>query len=83
MILPYSFRVMAALPGQEPVELLRRKTNYCQADWLFATRDLSPEWTCWTEHTTPDKDTITSRPKVREPHVHAVAEKLRLYDDAQ
>jgi len=79
MNLPYKFRILAALPGHDPVELFRASRNYAQADWNYHTRDLSPEWACWVEHTLADRDCISDRPVVRAPHVAANAERARLY----
>lgn len=60
----YSFRIMAHLPDQAPVELFRSAQKYSQYYWSFVTRDLSPEWCPYLEETTKDKETIAGRPRL-------------------
>lgn len=79
MNVPYKFRILAALPNHEPVELFRSHENYSQLIWNYVTRDLSPEWTVWAEHRLPDRDCLSARPTIRAPHVAAMAERARLY----
>ncbi len=73
---PYSVRIMAALPGQEPVEMFRTNRTLHPHDWRFWTNDLSPDWELWTEHRLPDRQCISSRPAIKRP---TGSEKLRLH----
>jgi len=62
---PYTFRIMACLPNEQPVELFRARRHYQQADWEFWCRDLLDRWHCWVETRTPDKKTVTDRPRIK------------------
>lgn len=66
-MIPYTFRIMACLPGHDPVELFRTRHKYEQSYWTSWTRDLSPEWTCWVEHRLDDRFTITPRIQIYNP----------------
>lgn len=61
----YSFRIMAALPGHEPVELFRSRRTYSQQDWNFWTRGMDWAWECWVENRLPDKWTLTRRVRIK------------------
>ncbi len=66
MKLQYTFKILAALPNQEPIELYRSRYPYRPTMWHAITDDLSPEWECWLEYPLKDHQTLTDRPKVRE-----------------
>jgi hypothetical protein len=65
MIRPYTFRIMCALPTGPVIELMRSSGTYTNDVWNTWTRDLSQQWDVWCERTMPDKDCISSRPKIR------------------
>lgn len=67
MHLAYSFKIMARLPWDSPIELFRSSLPYSQASWNFHTRGLDAAWTKWTEHTLTDGQTITERVKTVRP----------------
>lgn len=77
---PYTFRIMAALPGHESVELFRSTGKYSNHVWSFWTCGMAQDWTIWTEHPIDDRQCITRRPRIRAAHVAGVADKLRLYE---
>ncbi len=64
--LAYEFKILAALPGDAPIELYRSRYPYRPAMWHAITDDLSPEWETWLEYPLKDHQTLTERPKVRE-----------------
>ena len=61
---PYHFRLMAALPGQEPIELMRSRATEWGSYWDSHTRHLSAEWDKWVEIRMPDFRCISPRIKV-------------------
>lgn len=63
---PYVARIMARLPGQEPVELWRTSKPLRQSDWRYWTEDLSPIWSKWVEKVIPKKQLISPRPELPE-----------------
>ncbi len=63
---PYNYRILAALPGDSPVELFRDTRPYSQAAWNFVTRELDRAWECWAEYTLADKHCLTERPPIRQ-----------------
>lgn len=79
MIPPYKFRIVCALADGPVIELFRANRNYAQADWNYHTRELSPDWDVWVEHTLADRHCLSARPTVRAPHVASMAERARLY----
>lgn len=76
----YTARIMACLPGDEPVELHRSLTRIHPKTWTFFTRDMGELWEIWTEHRLPDRHCISSRPKFTP---HNGSEKLRLHLTAE
>ena len=60
---PYNFRICAALPGHEPIELMRSRNSYHPKDWLSWTQKLDRAWDVWVEWTTHEQKTITPRVK--------------------
>ena len=67
MKLPYNVRIMACLPGHEPIEICRSKRPFAQSDWNYWTGDLDPAWRIWIEKAMLDTWTITRRPVLPEP----------------
>lgn len=58
----YKARVMACLPGQQPIELARFVHRYYHpADFDAVTSDLDRAWETWLERTTANCKTITER----------------------
>ncbi len=66
MKLAYTFKILAALGTDAPVELHRSLRPYSPRVWAVVTRELDQAWTCWCEYTLADKHTLTPRPRVRE-----------------
>lgn len=59
---PYTYRLMACLPGDTPIEIHRSpKQRLSMRDWQFWTRGLSDAWEVWAEYTLGDKQTLTPR----------------------
>ena len=63
--LPYSYRIMACLPGSEPVELHRSKGRYTHKSWSFWTSGMSSDWVCWCEYTIADRFCLSPRIRPR------------------
>ena len=57
----YIFRIMACLPGHQPVELYRSRRKYNQSYWNAVTGGLDRSWSRWCEHRMPNEHTITRR----------------------
>jgi hypothetical protein len=76
---PYSGRIMAALPDQQPIELARFRRRMLHADIESVTRDLDPAWDTWTEYQTPKRNLISKRPK---PPGYTNNDRMRLRVDA-
>ena len=76
---PYQYRIVGCLDGHEPIELHRSQKKYCPKLWDAVTRDLSMAWSVWMERPMDDRETLTPRPRVRNPWVSSVAAKLRVY----
>ena len=55
MNLAYRHRLMAALPGHDPVELHRSHTAISEAVRRFLTRDFAEQWEFWIESVTPER----------------------------
>lgn len=62
MNFPYSFRVMAALPGHEPVELMRSQKKYEPSYYRAAVDSMSRQWDTWVEVPLPERHCISPRP---------------------
>lgn len=58
---PYTFRILAALGSQEPVELHRSRKQYSYGTFRFVTRDMSPEWEVWVEARCDTRTLVGSR----------------------
>ncbi len=64
----YSFRILAALPSQEPVEIMRSKAVFTMRHWYEWTREMDSVWECWLETVMPNKFTVS--PRIVPPNVH-------------
>jgi len=62
---PYNFRIMAALPGHQPVELFRTRSSYTNTYFNSYTKDISCEWDCWIESRMPDSKALGGRVKIK------------------
>lgn len=69
MTTPYKYRICAALPGAEPVELHRSQKQFCQKLWDSVVRDLSDVWQVWIEKPMLDRCTLSPRPPSRQGEV--------------
>lgn len=47
----YAARLMASLPGQDPVEWVRSHRAFMPHELAFWQRDVDPAWTVWVETT--------------------------------
>lgn len=63
MTLPYAARIMALIGG-EPFELARFKRMPFPSALRYYTEGLDAYW--WIERTLTDRETITSRPVIRD-----------------
>jgi len=61
MNVPYLSRIMACLPGESPVELVRFHRKMAYSDWRSHVADLAPEWTFWAEYTMDECHCISPR----------------------
>ena len=75
---PYSFRIMAALPGHAPIELFRTNDKYSNYTWNHVTRGLDRAWYRWCEHTLGDRQCLSSRPKVKDHYANPTNYKFHL-----
>lgn len=55
---------MVAMPGQEPVELIRFPYSPAAVDLAPYTRDFAPEWIITVERTLLDVSLLSPRPKL-------------------
>lgn len=60
----YNFRICAALPGHEPVEIMRSNRSYHPSDLRRWTGSMDAAWQFWIEGRMPDNRCITPRIKI-------------------
>jgi hypothetical protein len=84
-VFPYTARVMAALPGHEPVELFRTQQDakLSTADALYWVSHLDDAWDWWIERMTHTSHLCSDRPFRRAPYTTAAKPDLHLRQLAQ
>jgi hypothetical protein len=80
MTFPYKFRILACLPNDTPIELMRSQQKWHVSYWRTATNELAREWTCWLEEPMRDQDCISARPRFKQ---RTGAEKLTVHLSAE
>lgn len=78
MLPPYRCRIMLALPGHEPVELIRFPYSPAEVDLAAYVRDLAPEWIVTVERTQLDRSLLSPRPRASRHYLASEREQTAL-----